>query len=345
MKKAFCIIALTALVMVTGNPALAKMNLKLGLTAPPTHPHTIADQFLADYVKEKTNGEITIDVFPMGQLGGERSMVEQVQGGTLDIADVTTAVMSNFVPQVGLFDLPFIWPSRGVAYTVLGDSEFKQIIFDLFPQKGMVAIGYGENEIRDLTNIKHEVRTPEDVKGMKIRVMEAPVYLDTWRILGASPVPMPFPEVYNALQQGVIDAQENPILTSMLMKFTEVCPYATVLNYSLTATVKAVNIDVWNRLTPAQQDIFRQGAELAVKKNREGSMKMARGLIQKLESEGKVKITFLTPEERAAFQKAVEPVYDEYDKKLGKIPNKEIYGPYAGMSYVQMVKEKIKQYR
>jgi tripartite ATP-independent transporter DctP family solute receptor len=345
MKKAFWIIALSALLVITGSPAIAAMNLKIGLPAPPSHPHTQSLQLFADYVKDKTNGEITIDVFPMSQLGGERSMTEQVQGGTLDMADITTAVLSNFVPQVAMLDLPFIWPSRGLAYTVLNDTEFKRVIFDLFPQKGMVALGYGENEIRDMTNIKLEVRKPEDVKGLKIRVMEAPVYLDTWRTLGASPVPMPFAEVYNAMQQGVIDAQENPIMTSVLMKFTEVSKYATILQYSLTATIKIINIDVWNRLTPDQQEILMQGAALATQAGREGSMKLSHQLVQQLQTEGKVKITRLTPEERDAFQKAVQPMYVDYDKKLGKIPNKEAYGRFAGMSYLKMLQEKVNQYQ
>jgi TRAP-type transport system periplasmic protein len=344
MKKGLIIILAGLLVVCMVGAASAKMTLKLGLVAPPTHPHSVSQKILADYVNEKTSGEITIDVFPMGQLGGERSMVEQVQGGTLDIADVSTAVMSNFVPEVSMFDLPFIWPARGVAYSVLADSEFWRIVSDAFPKRGMVAFGLGENEFRDFTNIKKEIRRPEDVKGMKIRVMEAPVYLETWQTLNANPVPMPFPEVYNALQQGVIDAQENPLLTSILMKFTEVCSYVTVLNYSLTECVKVMNIDRWQQLTPAQQQIFREGAQLALKANREGSLKMAAEEIAKLEATGKVKVTRLTAEERAAFNKAMAPVYAKWEKQLGNIPDKAEYGRLAGMSYVQMLQLKIQQY-
>ncbi|MCF8095206.1 MAG: TRAP transporter substrate-binding protein DctP [Desulfobacteraceae bacterium] len=345
MKRIALITVLSVLLMFTASTALAEMNLKLGMPAPPSHPHTIGNKWFADYVEQQTDGEITIDVFPMSQLGGERSMAEQVQGGTLAMADITTAVMSNFVPQVAMMDLPFFWPSRGVAYSVLADSEFKEMIFDPFRQKGMVAIGYGENEWRDLTNTKRVVQKPEDVKGLKIRVMEAPVYLETWRALGANPTPMPFPEVYNALQQGVIDAQENPIMTSVLMKFTEVCDYATIMNYCLSASIKIVNIDIWNQLTPEQQEIFRQGAQLAIKKIREGSMQKTMELIDKIKSEGDIKITHLTPEQRAAFENAVKPIHEKYKEKLGTIPDKEKYGRYAGMSYIEMAREKMEQYK
>lgn len=344
MKKIASVIASCCLLLGVAGPAAAKMNLKYGFIAPPTHPEVKAGEAFAAYVKDKTKGEITIDLFPLGQLGSERSMVEQVQSGTLDMMDCTTAVLSNFVPQIALFDLPFLWPSREVAYSVLSDPEFFKIYGDIFPEKGMMFLGYGENEMRDLTNTKREVRKPEDVKGMKIRVIESPVFLETWRALGASPVPMPFPEVYNALQQGVIDAQENPILTSALMKFTEVCPYATITNYSLTETIRLMNIDLWNSLTPEQQQIFREASELMIKLNREGGMKMLAEITAKLEAEGKVKIVRLTKEERDAFYQAVKPVHAKFEKEVGNIPKKPEYGKYAGMSYLQMFQDKIKQH-
>jgi len=274
----------------------------------------------------------------MGQLGGERSMVEQVQGGTLDMAGIMTAVLSNFVPATTVFDMPFIWPNRETAYNVLADPEFQKIIFDAFPEKGFVAIGYGENEFRDFTNTKHEVRTPEDLKGLKVRVMESPLYLQTWRTLGASPVPMPFPEVYGALQQGVIDAQENPIHTSVMMKFTEVCPFATVLNYTLAEAIHIVNVDLWESLTPEEQKIFRDGAEMAIQANRDMNKEQIAKYIAELEQSDKVKLTKLTPEERSAFLAAVKPVYDEFEAKLGIIPEKKEYGQYAGKSYLYMVR-------
>ncbi len=344
MKKIASVIATCCILLGVAGPAAAKMNLKYGFIAPPTHPEVKAGEAFAAYVKDKTKGEITIDLFPLGQLGSERSMVEQVQSGTLDMMDCTTAVLSNFVPQVALFDLPFLWPSREVAYSVLADAEFFKMYGDIFPDKGMMFLGYGENEMRDLTNTKREVRKPEDVKGLKIRVIESPVFLETWRTLGASPVPMPFPEVYNALQQGVIDAQENPILTSALMKFTEVCPYATITNYSLTETIRLMNIDLWKSLTPEQQQIFREASELMIKLNREGGMKMLAEITAKLEAEGKVKIVRLSKEERDAFHQAVKPVHAKFEKEVGNIPNKPEYGRFAGMSYLQMIQEKITQY-
>ena len=170
---------------------------------------------LAEYVREKTNGAVDIKTFPFGQLGGETSLAEQVQTGTLEIATVSCAVLSNAVPQVAVLDLPFLFPDRKTAYAVLDDPEVQNKIFSYLPAKGFVGIGWTENEFRDITNSKREIRTPEDLKGLKIRVMNSPIYIDTFKAMGASPTDLPFPEIYNALQNGTIDAQESPLLTSV----------------------------------------------------------------------------------------------------------------------------------
>ena len=345
MKK-FLIIFLACVFVFsfTGLASAKKMVLKYGHVAPPTHGNHAACLAFAKYVNEKTNGQIQIDVFPMGQLGGERSMMEQVQGGTLDICASTHAVVSNFVPQVALFSLAYIWPSREVAYQVIDDPEVQKIFFDLYPKKGMVCVGYCENDMRDLTNIKREIRKPEDMKGLKIRVMESPVYLDAFRQLDANPVPMPFPEIYNALQQGVIDAQDNPLYTSILMKFTEVCSYATMTNHILTECPTVVNIDLWNRLSPEHQQIFRDAGKVQIKVNREETGKAREKLFQDAEAKG-LKIVRLTPEERKAFMEVMKPIHKKYEKKAGKIPNDKKYGKYAGMTDYQMLQDKIKQYQ
>ncbi|MCK5349364.1 MAG: DctP family TRAP transporter solute-binding subunit, partial [Desulfobacula sp.] len=220
-------------------------KVKFGHVAPPFHGQAKGVDAFAAYVKDKTNGKIDIATFPSGQLGGERSMAEQVQSGTLQIAALTTAVLQNFVPQGAILDMPFIFPDRKTAYATLDDPEVQEKIFSYFPKKGLIAIGWAENEFRDFTNNKRSVRTPADIKGLKVRVMNSPIYLDTFKQLGASPVGIPFPETYNALQTGVIDAQENPILTSILMKFTEVTKYVTKTQHCLTECIIIVSMDYW----------------------------------------------------------------------------------------------------
>ncbi|WDP89094.1 MAG: DctP family TRAP transporter solute-binding subunit [Desulfobacter sp.] len=321
--KAGLILGITALIT-TGAalPAFAG-KVKFGHVAPPFHGQAKGVDAFAAYVKEKTNGKIDIATFPSGQLGGERSMAEQVQSGTLQMAALTTAVLQNFVPQCAILDMPFIFPDRATAYATLDDAGVQEKIFSYFPKKGFIAIGWTENEIRDFTNNKRPVRTPEDVKGLKVRVMNSPAYLDTFKQLGASPVGIPFPEIYNALQTGVIDAQENPLMTTVLMKFTEVTKYVTRTQHCLTECIIVVGVDYWESLSKAEQQIFREAAKLAIETNRTQNAKIHESLpklnisIADFAKQNNIEIIDLTTQEREAFRQAMVPVWNKYRKKIG----------------------------
>lgn len=308
---------------VVPSAARADNQIKLGHVAPPFHGQHQGLLRFAEVVKEETGGAYNIQVFPLGQLGGERSMAEQVQMGTLEMAAITTAVLSNFVPEAAALDLPFLWPDRKTAYSVLGDPEFQEKFFGYFPPKGFTAIGYTENEFRHLNNTKRTIRKPEDVAGLKIRLIEAPIFLDAFKELGASPVPMPFPEIYNALQQGVIDAQDNPLYTSILMKFTEVAKHVTYTDHTLTECVIVVNSDFWKSLPASVQAVFRKAARVAIETNRSVTAAQFESLpkigisIDEYCQENGIEVIRLTPEERAAFRTAMSPVYEKYKPKIG----------------------------
>lgn len=298
-------------------------NVKFGHVAPLFHGQSKGVEAFAAYVKDKTDGRIDIAAFPAGQLGGERSMAEQVQSGTLQIASLTTAVLQNFVPQCAILDMPFIFPDRKTAYATLDDPEVQEKIFSFFPKKGFIAIGWTENEIRDFSNSKHPIKTPEDIKGLKVRVMNSPAYLDTFRQLGASPVAIPFPETYNALQTGVIDAQENPILTSVLMKFTEVTKFVTRTQHCLTECIIVVSVDYWESLSKEDRAVFKEAAKIAIDTNRKVNAALHDKLpglgisIEEYAKKNGIEILDLTPEERKAFRVAMTPVWDKYRGKIG----------------------------
>jgi tripartite ATP-independent transporter DctP family solute receptor len=296
---------------------------KFGHVGPLFHGLTPGAEAFAAHVKEKTNGKINIATFPAGQLGGERSLAEQVQTGTLEIASLTTAVLQNFVPECAIIDMPFIFPNRETAYATLDDPELKAKIFSYFPPKGFIAIGWGENEIRDFTNNKRPVRTPADIRGLKIRVMNSPLYIDTFKQLGASPMGIPFTETYNALQTGVVDGQDNPILTSILMRFTEVTKFATLTNHSLNECITIVGIDYWNTLSKEEQKIFVEAGDILKDVNRQVNAQLHESLpgsnisISQYAKENGIEIIELTTEERESFRLAMIPVWDIYRKKIG----------------------------
>ena len=298
-------------------------KIKFGHIAPTFHGMSKGIDAFADYVREKTNGKIDIATFPQGQLGNERSMASQVQSGSMQIAAITTAVLQNFVPQVAITDMPFIFPNRQTAYAVLDDDAVKEKIYSYLPKKGFVGIGWVENEIRDFSNTKRPVRHPEDIKGLKVRVMQSPAYLDTFNQLGASTVGIPFTEVYTALQTGTIDAQENPLMTTVLMKFPEVTKYVTNTQHIITECIIVVNPNFWNRLSPEYQKIFREAANIATKVNRDRNVEIKKNLpqlgisIEEYCKQKGVEIINLTDAEREEFRKAMVPVWDKYRGIIG----------------------------
>jgi tripartite ATP-independent transporter DctP family solute receptor len=302
----------------------AKMVIKFGHVAPPFHGQAKGVDAFAAYVNKATNGRIVIKTFPFGRLGNERAMTQKTQAGTIQIAAITTAVLSNTVPQLALFDLPFIYPNRKTAYAVLDDPKVQAHFFKYLAKKGLVGIGWTENEFRDINAKTRPVYSPADLKGMKIRVMVSPVYLDTFKALGASPVGIPFRDVYNALQRGTVDAQENPILTSFLIKATEVAKNVTLTKHILTECVIIVNKAFWNKLSAKDKAIFRKAAQLAIKANREVNVQLHKKLpragisIDEYCKKAKVKVIKLTPAQRAAFVKAVQPVWAKYQKMFPK---------------------------
>jgi len=302
--------------------AAAGPVVKIGHVAPPFHGQHVGLQYFAQYLAEHSNGRWQCKIFPSGQLGGERSLAEQVQTGTLPMAVITTAVLANFVPEIGVVDLPFLFPDLQTAHAVL-DGPIRKKLFAYFPAKGFVALTFMENEFRDLTNSKHPIHTPADLKGLKIRTMESPIFIDTFKALGAEPVPMPFPEVYSALEQGVIDGQDNPLFVSILVKFPEVNHFITKSQHVLTETVMIVNRDFWERLAPADKKLFRTAAGEATIINRatnlQGELNLPRigKSIPAYLREKKIKCIKLTPEEQRQFKQAVTPVYKKYRDKIG----------------------------
>ncbi|MCG8529610.1 MAG: DctP family TRAP transporter solute-binding subunit [Desulfovibrionales bacterium] len=323
MKNAGYIMTLALVLTLCLSLTAFARAVNFGHVAPPFHGTAKGVEAFAAYVNEKTKGRIKIAAFPSGQLGGERSMAEQVQGGTLPLASVSTAVLQNFVKETAILDMPFLFPNRATAYAVLDDGKVQEKIFSYLPKKGFIGIGWTENEFRDFSNTKRPIHSPEDVKGLKVRVMNSPAYLDAFKQLGASPVAIPFPEIYNALQTGVIDAQENPILTSTLMKFTEVTHHVTKTQHALTECIIIVGVDYWESLSPKDQKIFREAAKLCTRVNRRVNAKLHQSLpklgisVDEYAQKHQIEIKELTPQERQAFKTAMVPMWKKYRKRIG----------------------------
>lgn len=289
---------------------------RYGLMSPEGQPQHQGAMAFARHVAERTGGEIEVQIFPLGQLGPERSMVEQVQLGTLQMTTASPSVLANYVKEMGVIELPFIYPDRAAAYKVLDDGEVKARFSAYCASIGLAFIGYTETGFRDVTNWRKPIRVPADFRGLKIRVAEGPLSIDTFKALGATPVTLGLPEVYYALQQKEIDGQEYPLYTSVLLKFNEVNRYATMTDHILGECPVIVNKKLWDSLSPEHQTVFREAAELGTRVNREGNQKNLANAMDRAKASG-MELTVLTPDERAAFKAAVKPVLDKYRALFG----------------------------
>ncbi len=292
-------------------------TIKLAYVVPETQStHIAARDVFKKYVEEKSNGRIKVELYPNGQLGGDRQAIEAVQLGTIQMTIPAAAVLSGFEPKFQVFDLPYLFKSKEVAYKAL-DGELGQRLNELLLKTGLRNLAYGENGFRHITNNRGPIETPNDLKGLKIRTMENPVHMATFKALGANPTPMSFGELYTALQQGTVDAQENPIPLVYTAKFYEVQDYYTLDGHVYAATVVLINDDFYKSLPEDLQKIVKEGAEKFRDEQRKINTQQEEEMLKLLKKEG-MKINELTPEQKQKFIEATLPVYDQFKDKLGE---------------------------
>ncbi|WP_431857881.1 TRAP transporter substrate-binding protein [Azospirillum sp.] len=300
-------------------PASAE-ELKAGYSLPPTSHYGVGVTAMNEELTRLSNGKWTIKQFPANALGGEREMVEGAQIGTVDIVATSTGPVGNFVPDTLVTDIPFLFKDYKHAHAVL-DGPIGQKILDQFPKHGLIALAWGENGFRNLTNSKKPVKTPEDAKGLKIRTMENQVHMTAFKTLGVLPTPMAFPELFTAMQQGTVDGQENPIGVILGAKFSQVQKYLTVSQHVYSPALIILSPNVWNKLSDQEKGWFKQAALTGAKAMRQKAEDDAASGIEELRKQG-MEVT--TGVDAAAFQAALKPAYDEYAKKFGQAKIDEI---------------------
>jgi len=235
------------------------LELKLGHSGSLEHQYHIGAVQFKKLVEEKSHGEIIVNIFPQGQLGGERDLAEGVRIGTIEIGALAAGNFGGFVPEVQLFGIPFLFDNRNQVYALLDGAvgnELNQII----GSKGFTNLAYWEVGFRHLTNNIRPIKTPADVKGLKIRVQESKIWMEFMKALGAIPTPIPFGELYTALQQKVIDGQENPIASIYSMKFYEVQKYLSLTAHTYEPALVLANSNWFNSLSSNHQQIIREAA-------------------------------------------------------------------------------------
>ena len=279
-------------------------TLKLAHTGSETHQYHLASEKFKELVEEKTDGEITIEIHPNATLGSEGEAVEQVMDGSLDMTTVAPdSNFSNTVPEMNVFGIPYLFEDRDHAYSTL-DGEIGDELLALYEEHNMKGLGWWEIGFRHLTNNQNEIVTPEDAEGLQIRVQPSPVWEEHMKAIGASPTPVDFNELYSALDQGVVDGQENPLPTIESMKFYEVQDYVSLTGHTYNPAITVMNLDLWNELSEEHQKAIQEATDETTDYHRELLADKEEEILQMLEDEG---VTVTEPD-RAAFKEATSDV-------------------------------------
>ena len=293
--------------------ASAKTVLKLGHLAPTDHPYHAASMLFHDLVAKKSNGDIEIKVFPANQLGKQRELVEGAQLGTVDMVLTSDVLLSSFEETMGVLNMPFLFRDIDHVGKVLDGPVGDQLSANL-AKKGLVVLGYWENGFRHITNSKHPVNTPADLKGLKVRTPSGYIFIESFKDFGASPTPMAFGELYSALQLGTVDGQENPVAHAVTQKFYEVQKYLSLTGHIHVSEPLVMSKVIYDSLSPEQQKILHDSA-----------MQVATWIRERVAQEDNEKLEFLKTKmevntaDRASFETAAKAVYDHYQDKFGKL--------------------------
>lgn len=296
-------------------PKQETMVLKLAEVQPEDYPTTIGDKEMARIVEEKTNGRIKIDVYAGGQLGDEKSVIEAVQLGGIDFARINSQPLSEFSKPLQVFSLPYLFDNEDHFWKVM-NGPVGQEILDGFEKDKMIGLTYYDNGSRSFYNSKREVKVPADMKGMKIRVQQSELMVGLVECLGASATPMPFGEVYSALQTGVIDGAENNYPSFYTTSHYEVAKYFTLDHHTRVPEVVIASKVLWDKLSEEDRTIIKEAAIASQEVQRKAWKDYEKMAEEKIIAHGNV-ITEV--EDLKAWQDAMAPLYERYGSEYKEL--------------------------
>ncbi len=267
----------------------------------------------AEDVEKETAGRVVVQIYPSGQLGDEKDVIEGLTLGTIDGGLIGGGSFQSIDPKFGIEALPYAWPTHEAAYNAF-DGELGQVMFDILKANGITGISWWENGFRHITNNKKPIVVPEDLKGLKIRVTPDKMRLDTFNLLGASPMAINFGELYSALQQETVDGEENPYAIIYSNAFYEVQKYLSKSGHIWGSAVLCFSNDVWNTISPEDQKTITEVAHKWCLNQRKETIEEEEEFLKKLAAAGML----INEVDKAAFQKAVEPLWNSYEGTYGK---------------------------
>jgi tripartite ATP-independent transporter DctP family solute receptor len=309
MRQLLTICALGTMIGVA-SPAMAQTTLTFGHALPITTHYGVGAAKFKEELEAKSNGRLKVTI---QRNDNEREMIESVQIGTLDLTFTSTGPIGNFVPEVKIVDIPFLFRDYAHARAVL-DGPIGQDLLQKFPSKGIVALAWGENGFRHMTNSRRAVNTPDDLKGLKVRTMENQVHMRAFQTMGALPTPMAFSELVPALQQGTVDGQENPITVIMGNNLNQVQKHLSLTGHVYSPAVIMMSPAAFGKLSAADKALVMDAAKAAVVVNRKMVVDVEDSGVAELRKRG---MEVVTDVDRSKFQAALGPAFEAYAREFG----------------------------
>jgi TRAP-type transport system periplasmic protein len=316
MKRLFIktLVAAVALAAFGGAYAQTK-TIKFANQNAKGHPIVLGMEKFAEIVEAKSGGKMKVNVFPGGALGSDQANISALQGGALEMASMNSGIYASLVKDFEVYDFPFLFGNPKEADAVV-DGPFGRSLHAKLEDKGLVGLAYYELGFRNLTNSKRPIAKVEDIAGLKLRVIPNPINVDWVKALDANPTPLPFPELYAALEQKAVDGQENPVSTINSAKFFEVQKYLTLTNHQYNPQSVVISKKFWDSLSADEKKIVQDAATESARYQREQSRTAAAGILENLKKNG-MQVTELAPAEVAKLREKMKPVIAKHSASVG----------------------------
>lgn len=286
------------------------------------HPIVQGMEKFGELVEQKSGGKMKVNVFAGGALGSDQANVSALQGGTLEMAAMNSGIFASVVKDFAIYDFPFLFANGKEADAVV-DGAFGKGLHAKLEDKGLVGLAYYELGFRNITNSKRPITKVEDIAGLKLRVIPNPINVDWVSALGANPTPLPFPELYAALEQKAVDGQENPVATIKGAKLFEVQKHLALTNHQYNPQSVVVSKKFWDSLTAAEKKVLQDAATESARYQREVSRSAAAGILDDLKKAG-MQVTELPAAEVAKLRDKMKPVIDKHTASVGEATVKSV---------------------
>ncbi|BDT73362.1 hypothetical protein os4_29110 [Comamonadaceae bacterium OS-4] len=316
IKSVLATVALAACGLASAQD-IKERTIKFGLNSPEGHPAVAGMRKFASAVEAKSGGKIKVQLFLNGALGSDQATLSALKGGTVEMAVMNSGILASEVKALEVFDFPFLFANEKEADAIV-DGPIGQKMHAALADKGIIGLSYWELGFRNITTGKKQITKVDDIAGLKLRVIPNAINVDWVKALGANPTPLPFPEVYAALEQGAIDGQENPIAVIAANKFWEVQKNVALTNHQYNPQSVIFSKKVWDTMSPAEKKIIDDSADEAVKAQREANRAALNNNLELLKKNG-MTISTLPAAEIAKLREKMKPVIEKHSAALGTV--------------------------